>query len=248
MTEPFQNVPGLLSIFLIVIGYLVAAFLSKTIASALRWLGRRIKQSVPSMTLISARGEALVQRLVFYVTLGVFAMLALRSLGHGELSEILDPIIEFLPGIFSGAIIAVVGYITSEIVYRALRNSPWTNGNPILARAAQVIILIVSLLTGLAQASINVRLIEQTLIVILFVTLGSMSLAFALGSRDYVANVLARRLFAGFAVGDRIRMGDIEGTIVDFKPLSVLIQTEEGVAVVPARTFANAIVLRLTSS
>lgn len=248
MTESFQTYPGLLPVLLIVAGYVVAVFLSKAVASALRWLGKRIKQSVPSMTLLSARGEALVQRLVFYVTLGVFVMLALRSLGHGELSEILDPIIEFLPGIFSGAIIAIVGYITSEIVYRALRNSPWTNGNPILARAAQAIILTVSLLTGLAQASINVRLIEQTLIVVLFVTLGSMSLAFALGSRDYVANVLARRLFDGFAIGDRIRMGEVEGTIVDFKQFSVLVQTQEGVAVIPARTFANAIVVRLTSS
>ena len=196
---------------------------------------------------MESQTEIFIQKLVYYLTVAVFVLLALRVLGLGGLAEVLDAIIVFIPGLISGAVIILVGYLVSVFVFQLLQGRSWTGETPLVPRLAQAAILTFAVLTGLSQMSIDVSLIGQTLMVILLVTLGGMALAFGLGSGNYVGNVLARRSFKDFAVGDRVRVEALEGTILEFTQHSVLIQTDEGVAVVPAHIFADRVVIRLTS-
>ncbi len=71
-------------------------------------------------------------------------------------------------------------------------------------------------------------------------------LAFALGARQHVANLLARRELSRLAVADRIRVDGIEGEIVDIHATGVDISTEDGVVSIPAARFADTNVLKLT--
>lgn len=247
MESLLNNYPELFAILLILAGFAAGAVLSRVVAKLLQLLNEWVRRRLPSVTVASVRTEVFIQRLVYYLTIAVFLLFALRVLGIGELSNLLDLAIVFIPGLVSGAIIILLGYLVSVFVYHAVFNSPWSGNNQLVARSAQLVVVTIALLTGLSQMSVDVSLIGQALVVIMLVTLGGMALAFALGSGSYVSNVLARRVFRDFAIGDHIRIGDMEGTILEFKQTSVLIQTDEGVAVVPATTFADSIVVRLTA-
>ncbi|MDZ7685932.1 MAG: hypothetical protein U5O39_13750 [Gammaproteobacteria bacterium] len=45
-----------------------------------------------------------------------------------------------------------------------------------------------------------------------------------------------------YRVGDAVRIGEIEGTIVEFTGTGVAVQTDEGIVNVPASRFAESIV------
>ena len=71
-------------------------------------------------------------------------------------------------------------------------------------------------------------------------------LAFALGARRHVANLLAHRELARINVGERIRIDDVEGVVVEIHDTAVDVTTKHGVATVPAARFAESTVLRLS--
>jgi len=73
---------------------------------------------------------------------------------------------------------------------------------------------------------------------VLGVVLAGFSLAFGLGARQVVANLIASHaLQRQFAVGQRARIGGIEGEILEFTPTSVILATGEGRVTVPAGRF-----------
>ena len=69
---------------------------------------------------------------------------------------------------------------------------------------------------------------------------GGSALAFALGSRTAVANILALHYVAqSYKVGQRVRLGDLEGEIVEFKKTAVVVATADGLVLVPAQEFSE---------
>ena len=97
--------------------------------------------------------------------------------------------------------------------------------------------VVTAVMTGLEQMSVDLSFMTTVLVILLAVTLGGLSLAFALGSRDLVANLLARRNLAGYRIGDVVRIGDAEGAIVEFTRVAVVLETSEGTVRVPASHF-----------
>ncbi len=240
--------PELTAIALIVVGFVLAAMFSWLTGKILGWLTSTLDNLIPSTSIVASNNtRILLQRIVYYLTIAMFVLMALQLLGFEGLADFLDPAIGWIPGLLSGAAIILIGYLLGDFVHQILLNSFWSGGSPLVPRLAQVTIVIIATLTGLSQMAIDVSLIGQLLIGFLLVTLGGLSLAFAIGSSSYVANLLARRSFNDFAVGDRIRMKELEGSILEFTPTSVLVRTDQGVAVIPAREFSESIVIRLTS-
>jgi small-conductance mechanosensitive channel len=79
---------------------------------------------------------------------------------------------------------------------------------------------------------------ELTLAVTVGSTLAAAALAFGLGARASVANIIAARYVAQFCrVGQAVRIDDVEGTVVQLTPTAVVVETPEGRAVVPAGRF-----------
>jgi small-conductance mechanosensitive channel len=68
--------------------------------------------------------------------------------------------------------------------------------------------------------------------------LGGIALAFGLGARTHVSNIIAaNQMRQIYQVGDRVRVGDIEGKIMDIMVARVIIETESGTVDVPAKIF-----------
>ncbi|MDX1509567.1 MAG: hypothetical protein R3358_14870, partial [Woeseiaceae bacterium] len=87
--------------------------------------------------------------------------------------------------------------------------------------------------------------VSQLLLILVAIGGGGLMLAFALGSRHHVANLMARRELARFNVGDRIRVDGLEGNIIDIHETGIELATADGTANIPASRLAEASVLRL---
>jgi hypothetical protein len=104
-----------------------------------------------------------------------------------------------------------------------------------------------ALVMGTKQAGIDSTFLMIALPVALGVLLGGAALAFGLGSRTAVANIIASHdLTRHHEVGQRVRIGGLEGRIERLTPTAVVLQSAEGRAVVPAKLFSEEVAVILS--
>jgi len=113
-----------------------------------------------------------------------------------------------------------------------------------LARAAQVVTLTVLAIVGVDQIGVDISVVVTMLAITLAGILGGLSIAFGLGARSYVSNLIgAHYLGRDYREGERIRINNVEGTILEITSVAVILETSEGRLTVPARLFSEEAVL-----
>lgn len=199
--------------------------------------------------LISESAGRALARVMFWLVTLVALLLALRTLGMGRVFIWLDVPLGYLPRIVIGLVIIGAAHllgIFARLLLTRLRGE--TAEGALLPRTAQTVVLIIGLMTGLQHMGLDVSFIGQLLILLLAAGLGGLALAFAIGARRYVANLVAHAIVARYSPGDVIRIHDIEGVVIEIHRTGVDISTEEGVVTLPAAMFAEQPVLRRHAS
>ena len=101
------------------------------------------------------------------------------------------------------------------------------------------------LVTGMivvAQIGIDSTVLVLVFGLILGGTVGGMALAFGFGARTSVSNLIAvRSVERNYRLGDLIKVGDIEGRILEISSGTVILETESGRTVVPAKLFDESV-------
>tara|TARA_R110002072_G_scaffold36301_3_gene107000 strand:- start:33049 stop:33987 length:939 start_codon:yes stop_codon:yes gene_type:complete len=233
----FHQYPEVSALLIALIGFLAAYVTRKLANSVLEQLHLRVHEKhgiVDSMRFMP--------RAVFYLVLGFFLLLALRTLGVTELGSFLDEMILFLPRVLLGAGIILAGYLLG-ILARNLVSRLLASQSQIIPQLTQYLIFVAAIVTGLNQMAIDVSFLETVIVVILGTLLASLSLAFALGSQNLVANLLARRNFQHYKVGDWISFEGVEGQISELTNTDVVLKTDEGLVIIPARKLSESIVV-----
>jgi small-conductance mechanosensitive channel len=129
------------------------------------------------------------------------------------------------------------------LVHDAVSNAAATARVPYgaaLARSAHVSVLVLALVMGADQAGLDSTFLMIALPVALAAVLGGAALAFGLGSRTAVSNIIAAyHLLQLYDVGQRVRIAGFEGRIVSVTPTLVVLDTETGRVAVPAKLFSE---------
>jgi small-conductance mechanosensitive channel len=109
-----------------------------------------------------------------------------------------------------------------------------------VGRAVQALFLVVALLLGLEQIGVHGELIAILLAAVVAVALGGAALAFGLGARTAVSNIVASYYVSQmYRVGQTVRVGDIEGRILRSTSTAVILDTKDGQVHVPASVFSE---------
>jgi small-conductance mechanosensitive channel len=117
------------------------------------------------------------------------------------------------------------------------------NSDHLVPRFAQLLIVTAAVLTGLAQTSIDISFISNVMVILLAFFFGGLSLAFALGSRQLVENLLARRALDRYRIGDTIRVNGTQGKIIEILSTAVVLEAEQGLLTLPTAYFVNSEIL-----
>lgn len=235
--------PGILSALLLLLaGWLLAMLVRGVTKRALQALNRlleRILSGRPRAALrFSAALAHLLASILFWITLFIFATLALRSAGLQGIAGWMERIVEYLPAVLSGALIIFVGYIASSIVrdtvYTTARSAEVAEAE-LLSRLAWAITMIMALIIGLDQANVDITVITVMLAVTTGTLLAGFALAFGLGARTLVSNLIAAHYLRGLVEpGQKIRIGDREGKVLDVSATAIVIDSPEGRTSIPA--------------
>lgn len=246
----FARYPEIIAILVAVAGFFIASFVSRWLIKGLQLTERTLRRISPVTPpfISSDTSYTFARKLAWYLTLAFFLLLALRILGVVGLNEWLDAVLAFIPQLIIGGLIVLFGWLLGVVTYSLVTSMLQPTRSNLIPRLAQIIVVVMAVMTGLAQMDLNISFIANIAIILIATFLGGMALAFAIGSRQLVANLLARRDLDRYRPGDRIRVNEVEGTIIELTGTSVILDTNEGVVSVPAATFLETEILSLRES
>lgn len=202
----------------------------------------------------SSRGLALSTRVItllgnvaFWVAILVSAALAARVARLDAFSRWLDRIVEYVPTLIAGGLIALAGYLLSTLVRDAVTAalaSPGSEQRRVPALAAQSAVFVTAIVIGLDQIGIDVTFLIILVAVLVGGALIAMALAFGFGARDFVGNLIAaHQARQSLEPGDRVRIGEIEGRVLEITPTGVVLVSDRGRLLVPASLFQQQVAI-----
>jgi hypothetical protein len=190
-------------------------------------------------------------RVVFWLVFLFFAAAATEALGLPVVSAWLSGVAAYLPRLLVAALIVVLGFLAGSLARTTLSAAAASAGfayADALGRVGQGIVVMASGIVAFDQLGIQVTFLTVLAAIVTGTLLGGAALAFGLGARTAVSNIIASHyLLKTYRVGHRVRIGAVEGRIVEITPTAVVIATAEGQAVVPAKAFSEQASLLLTS-
>jgi len=206
-----------------------------------RGLERLLSGRTRAVVYFSSGIANLVANVLFWITLFVFVTAALDIAGLTGVSAWLERIVEFLPGIVTGGLIILVGYILSALVrdvtLAAAHAAEFTE-SVVISRLAQAITLVTALVIGLDQIGIDVTFLTTMLGVTSAAVLFGFALSFGLGARSLVSNLIAaHHLRDILEPGQEIRLGEYEGTVLEVSTTAIILDTPEGRTSLPASLY-----------
>ncbi|MDH3389011.1 MAG: mechanosensitive ion channel, partial [Gammaproteobacteria bacterium] len=182
--------------------------------------------------------NVLVGNITFWSVLLFFMAASANMLDWQIFSDFLGTLLTYLPHLFAGLLIILAGFVVGGVVHSLIETTASTAGiarPQIPARIAQVAVVMTSLVIGIEQLGINITFLTTTLIVVAGVLLSGAALAFGLGARHYVANLIGAQISQKhYQVGQFIKFDDIEGYLLEITQTALVLDTERGRAVVPA--------------
>ncbi|MEX1197387.1 MAG: hypothetical protein WEB57_05955 [Pseudohongiellaceae bacterium] len=183
----------------------------------------------------------IVERVVFWMTILFFITVSANVLGWTLFSRWLDSIVSYLPGLLTGILIIMAGFLLGHITRSAIMTTTLKAGmgqSSMMSRSAQVIIVLSAIIIGVEQIGLDVNFLSTLIIVITGTLVAGAALAFSLGARTLVANLLGAQYSRKYCrIGEHLKLGDIEGEVVEIAQLFIVLDTGNGRAVVPARLF-----------
>lgn len=221
------------------VGYLLARLVKYLAVKLVNYIGRLLSRRFKQMNLEQAAsflGSAFFWLILFSTFLLITDILGLPVITRG-----MESILAYTPNILAAILILfaanVLGKLISELLSSVSIRAGFPYGNT-LGRIAQSLILFTAAIIVIDQVGIEITFLINLLSITVAAVLFGAALAFGLGARASVSNILAafyvRRLFKE---GDYVKIGEIEGRITKIDATVVLLDTETGQFIIPAKEF-----------
>jgi len=250
-----DSMPSLIAALLLVAAGWLLARLARRAARELaslanKFLSHSLHRRAAADARLSLAFITVIGELAFWLVLILALVLAAGVVGVGSVGHWLNQIVTHLPSLIVGLAIVIVGYFLSVYLRELVTSSGRDRGTsaaPALGQIVQVTTLTVALIIGLDQAGVDVLI----LIVLVAIAAGALVagtvLTFAAGSRNYVSNLIgARNARTVLQPGLRIRIGELEGEVLEISATHIALDTAEGKTLVPARDLHTRTVVIVT--
>jgi small-conductance mechanosensitive channel len=260
MEQIYDRVAALLPNLLVAAALLLAGWLAARLLRALTVRGvglletlvaRRARASGDERPRATRSGAAL-GAIVFWSVLLLFAGAATLALGLDAFTRWLGRVLDYLPTLAAGVLIAGAGYVLAGIVadlVRAAARRLAPAQQAALARLAQGVTLVAAILIGADQIGIEVTWLAVFSAIVVGSLLGGLTIAASLGARGYVSNLIgAHYLAQAFEVGQRLRIAGHEGRVLRFTATSIVLETSDGRVSLPGRVFHEEPIVLLTGT
>lgn len=229
----------------LVVGFIVARIVEKLVKRFIIYLNQSLNAKLQSQLLnVDLKASALfISKIIFWIILLIALLFCLQILHVDFLSYWFDRLIGYLPNVLVAVIIIffgiVAGRLLGDLIKSAAARTGIANGSH-MGRAVGYFVLFVSIVVALDQLGINIGFLTNLFIIIVTSLLFGASLAFGLGAKTSISNILgAYYVRKTFELGARIKMGELEGIIVKINDHAIAVESKNGVVVIPAKDFSE---------
>ena len=189
---------------------------------------------------------------VFWLVLVFFIAAAMETLGLPVVTASLGRIVYYLPNVLAALVVGFIGVIIGNLlgsaVARATSNAGMALG-PMVGATVRATVILVAAVVAIEQVGIKADLLVIIIAVVVGTVLAGAGLAFGLGARTAVSNIIASHYVGqAYRVGQTVRVAGVEGRIVETTPTAVFVAAKEGRVMIPAKTFSEHTSLLLTDS
>ena len=204
---------------------------------------RRLGVERPAAEMIGA--------VVFWIVLLFFVTGATEMLGLPVLSTWLAGLAKYLPRLLLALLILFAGFVASTLARDAIVAAAGAAGltyGGFLGAGTQAAILLVAGMTAVDQAGLDSRFLSATVTLLVGAVAGGMALAFGLGARTAVSNIIAcHYLRKSYRVGHLVRIGPVQGRIIEITTNAVVLVAADTRVLVPAKEFSEGISALVTT-
>ncbi len=237
----------LAALALLVVGWLLALLLKALAVRLVRGVERIVPARIHRRTHEPGSAERhaadLIGLIVFWAVLLFFIAAAADALGMPLLGASITGIGMYVPRLLAAVLVMIVGMVLGNIARDTVRSTAAAAGAPFaptVGHVARVAILVAAALVAVAELGVDITLVTAILSVALAAVLGGFALAFGVGARTAVSNIIgAHYLRQTYEIGHRVRFGDVEGTIDAITPVAVVLRVREGRLSIPAKAFSE---------
>jgi hypothetical protein len=244
LADAGRYLPSLIAaILILVVGWITAKLARKVVCRLCQRANQVFdsalqRHSLSRLRISSATATALGQ-VAFWTILFLTVTISAYVARFDQVAVWLNDIAFLLPNLFLGAAIIVVGYIASLVVGEQISSTAIearSQDGEFAGRLAQTAIFVGAIIIGLGQIGIDVTLLIVLVSVVAGAMVSGMFLAFGLGSRNYVSNLVgARTARKVLREGLIVRIGATQGEILEITPTQIALDTANGRALIPAR-------------
>lgn len=158
----------------------------------------------------------------------------------------------FIPRVITSLLIILSGFLIGNIAANLIEKT----GSSFevlhikaIAQMSKFIIIITLFLVGIEQLGVSIGFLTTFIAIISGVLLSGLTVAFSLGARTFVANIIgAQQARKQCRIGDVIEINSIKGQVLDITRTEVLLDTSIGKAVIPAKLFSEQVVMVSSTS
>jgi len=185
----------------------------------------------------------IVGGVVFWGVLLFFIATASDALGLPLLTSVVASFSLFVPRVFAAVLILVVGLVIGNLARGAISATATSAGSSIgpgLGQLVRIAIVTSAVLIAMGELGIDIAILTAFFSVALAALLGGFALAFGLGARTAISNIIGSHyLRKTFEIGQSVRIGDVEGVIAELTATAVILDVPDGRMIVPAKQFVE---------
>ena len=232
-----------LALVVLVAGLLIAWLAFYLIKRLILYLERNINFKIRNKFLaVDLKSSAvLIARTFFWVIVALTLAVITQILGFTVINTWLEQLVQYLPNVI--AVVAIIlfgvvaGKLVGDLVGTATQRTGFSNGM-VVGKFVRHVVLFISIIIAIDQLGVEIVFLTDLLTTVLATMLFGAALAFGLGAKTSVSNILGSYyLQKTYHEGSVVRVGDIEGVIIKITPTAVLIETQDGQVMVPAKDF-----------
>jgi small-conductance mechanosensitive channel len=241
-TELMSRIPNvLISIVVLIVSYFIARLVKFLIKRLFAFFGNLVKNRFNYLNFKQAglfMGNAFFWLIIFSSLLIITDLLGLSML-----TVWFQSIIQYLPNILAAILIVFAAMMLGNLISNLLVSVNDRSGlkyDSTLIKVIRFLLLAMAIIIALDQIGIEISLLINIINIVLAAVLFGAALSFALGAQTSISNILAcyyvRKMYKK---GDEIQIGESRGKIVRIDTTNVIIQSDIGRIMIPAREFSK---------
>lgn len=241
--------PELAAVLVLALGFVVGKLAQAAVRQVLEFADRLVaRYGTRRHSLFSPLFERVFGLMTYATVLVLAVIVAVRLLDFEQLSLWLDAALAYAPRFLLGLFIIGIGNIVGALL-RSIAAGLMSDGDAdaVGPRLVHVGVVSIAVITGLEQLGIDISFITRLALILLAALVGGLSIAFALGARQYVANLMAQSELERYATGEHLRIDGDDGVVVEIHRTGLTLATEEGLVAIPASRLAESRVVRIAS-